>query len=57
MTIGVMVDGKIVQRPYSVASAPAVAGSDGYEFYVRLVEGGTFTPAAVAPADRPLRCG
>ena len=44
MTIGVMVDGKIVQRPYSVASAPAVAGSDGYEFYVRLVEGGTFTP-------------
>jgi ferredoxin--NADP+ reductase len=44
MTIGVMVDGKIVQRPYSVASAPAVASSDGYEFYVRLVEGGTFTP-------------
>ena len=43
MTIGVMVEGKIVQRPYSVASAPAVAGSDGYEFYVRLVEGGTFT--------------
>jgi ferredoxin--NADP+ reductase len=44
MTIGVMVDGKIVQRPYSVASAPAVAGTDGYEFYVRLVRGGTFTP-------------
>ncbi len=44
MTIGVMVDGKIVQRPYSVASAPAVAGSDGYEFYIRLVQGGTFTP-------------
>jgi ferredoxin/flavodoxin---NADP+ reductase len=44
MTIGVMVDGKIVQRPYSVASAPAVAGTDGYELYVRLVQGGTFTP-------------
>ena len=44
MTIGVMVDGRIVQRPYSVASAPAVAGSEGYEFYVRLVQGGTFTP-------------
>jgi ferredoxin-NADP reductase len=44
MTIGVMVDGRIVQRPYSVASAPAVAGTDGYEFYVRLVHGGTFTP-------------
>ena len=44
MTIGVMVEGKLVQRPYSVASPPAIAGSDGYEFYVRLVEGGTFTP-------------
>ena len=44
MTIGVMVDGKLVQRPYSVASPPALAGSDGYEFYVRLVQGGTFTP-------------
>ncbi len=44
MTIGVMVDGRIVQRPYSVASPPAVIGSDGYEFYVRLVNGGTFTP-------------
>jgi ferredoxin-NADP reductase len=37
MTIGVYVDGKLVQRPYSVASAPRQAGDDGYEFYVRLV--------------------
>ena len=50
MTIGVFVEGeagappRIVQRPYSVASPPAVAGSDGYEMYVRLVEGGLFTP-------------
>ena len=44
MTIGVFVDGKIVQRPYSVASAPATAGADGYELYIRLVQGGTFTP-------------
>jgi ferredoxin-NADP reductase len=44
MTIGVYVDGKIVQRPYSVASPPYSAGTEGYEFYVRLVEGGTFTP-------------
>jgi ferredoxin/flavodoxin---NADP+ reductase len=44
MTIGVMVEGKIVQRPYSVASPPFTAGSDGYEFYVRVVVGGTFTP-------------
>lgn len=43
MTIGVMVDGRIVQRPYSIASAPSAA-NDGYEMYVRLVEGGTFTP-------------
>ena len=33
-----------MQRPYSVASPPVVAGTDGYEFYVRLVQGGTFTP-------------
>jgi len=44
MTIGVFVDGRIVQRPYSVASPPAVAGTDGYEMYVRLVQGGAFTP-------------
>jgi ferredoxin--NADP+ reductase len=37
MTIGVFADGKIVQRPYSVASAPRDAGDGGYEFYVRLV--------------------
>jgi ferredoxin--NADP+ reductase len=44
MTIGIFVDGRIVQRPYSVASSPRVAGSEGYEMYVRLVEDGTFTP-------------
>ena len=44
MTIGVTVGEKIVQRPYSVASPPAVAGTEGYEFYVRRVQGGTFTP-------------
>ena len=44
MTIGVVVEGKMVQRPYSVASPPVSAGTDGYEFYIRLVEGGTFTP-------------
>ena len=44
MTIGVMAGEKILQRPYSVASPPAVAGTEGYEFYVRRVQGGTFTP-------------
>jgi ferredoxin--NADP+ reductase len=45
MTTGVMVDGKILQRPYSVASAPLVAGTEGYEFYVRLVPIIRFTTA------------
>jgi ferredoxin--NADP+ reductase len=51
MTIGVFVEDastptgtRIVQRPYSVASDPAVAGAEGYEMYVRLVQGGLFTP-------------
>ena len=44
MTIGVFADGRLVQRPYSVASSPLVAGTEGYEFYVRLVQGGQFTP-------------
>ena len=50
MTIGVFTEGdgsippRIVQRPYSIASDPAVAGTDGYEMYVRLVDGGAFTP-------------
>jgi ferredoxin-NADP reductase len=37
MTIGVFADGKLWQRPYSVASAPGRAGTEGYELYVRLV--------------------
>lgn len=37
MTIGAFADGKLLQRPYSVASPPEVAGGEGYEFYVRLV--------------------
>ena len=54
MTIGVFADGvpgavpgappRIVQRPYSVASDPGIAASEGYEMYVRLVERGQFTP-------------
>ena len=51
MTIGVFTDDpstpigqRIVQRPYSVASDPAVASTEGYEMYVRLVDGGAFTP-------------
>jgi ferredoxin-NADP reductase len=45
MTIGVLADDRILQRPYSVASAPRVAGSEGYEFYVRHVPIVRFTTA------------
>ena len=37
MTIGVFADGKLWQRPYSVASPPRESADGGYEFYVRLV--------------------
>jgi ferredoxin--NADP+ reductase len=37
MTTGVFADGKLWQRPYSVASPPRDAGVTGYEFYVRVV--------------------
>ena len=37
MTIGVFADGKLWQRPYSVASDPRETADGGYEFYVRLV--------------------
>ncbi|CAN5614554.1 ferredoxin--NADP reductase [soil metagenome] len=43
MTIGVYADDKLVQRPYSVASDPIVAGTEGYELYVRLVPALRFT--------------
>jgi ferredoxin--NADP+ reductase len=45
MTIGVVADGKMLQRPYSVASAPSVAGSEGYELFVRHVPVIRFTTA------------
>ena len=43
MTIGVYADGKLIQRPYSVASAPRDAGEGGYELYIRLVPIQRFT--------------
>lgn len=45
MTIGVVTDGRILQRPYSVASAPGAAATDGYEFFVRHVPIARFTSA------------
>jgi ferredoxin-NADP reductase len=41
---GVVLPPRITQRPYSIASDPGVAGTEGYEMYVRLVENGLFTP-------------
>src|SRR5574338_164817 len=56
MTIGVYADDKIVQRPYSVASPPEVAGTEGYEFYVRLVPILRFTTLLWRlPIDHPMR--
>ena len=43
LTIGVESNGKLLQRPYSVASSPREV-ENGYEYYVRLVDGGLFTP-------------
>jgi ferredoxin-NADP reductase len=45
MTIGVFADGRLLQRPYSVASAPAVAGTEGYELYIKHVPIVRFTTA------------
>ena len=43
LTIGLESNEKLVQRPYSVASSPREM-EDGYEYYVRLVPEGVFTP-------------
>jgi len=56
MTIGVYADDKLYQRPYSVASAPLVAGTEGYELYVRLVPILRFTTLLWRlPMGHPMR--
>jgi ferredoxin--NADP+ reductase len=56
MTIGVFADGKVWQRPYSVASSPREAGDSGYEMYVRLVPIIRFTTLLWRlPTDHPMR--
>ena len=57
MTIGVLADGKLLQRPYSVASAPRDAGDEGYEFYVRLVPILRFTTALWRLPGGATGCG
>ncbi len=54
--LGLTLAGRLVQRPYSTASAPGSARD--LEFLVRLVEGGTFTPRLWAlPVGARLRVG
>ena len=45
MTTGVIADDKLLQRPYSIASAPETADTLGYEFFVRHVPVVRFTTA------------
>ena len=55
LTLGVIADGRLVQRPYSVASSPRVA-DEGYEFYVRLVPIPHFTTLLWRlPVDHGMR--
>jgi ferredoxin--NADP+ reductase len=55
MTIGVFADGKLVQRPYSIASSPRTS-DEGYEFYIRLVPILRFTSLLWRlPAGHPMR--
>ncbi len=54
LTIGLESSGKLVQRPYSVASSPRELG-DGYEYYLRLVPEGLFTPLVWrVPVGHPI---
>jgi ferredoxin-NADP reductase len=43
LTLGIAASGRLWQRPYSVASPPSVAGTEGYELLVRLVPVVRFT--------------
>lgn len=54
--LGLVVDGRLLQRPYSTATGPGSGGD--LEFLVRLVERGAFTPRlwALEPGAR-LRIG
>lgn len=45
MTTGVVTEGKMLQRPYSVASSANRIADEGYELYVRLVPVMRFTTA------------
>lgn len=54
LSLGIEVEGRLVQRPYSIASSPG----EPYRFAIRLVPEGLLTPRlwALVPGDR-LRLG
>jgi ferredoxin-NADP reductase len=55
LTIGLESNGKLVQRPYSVANSPRELEHDGYEYYLRLVPEGLFTPLVWrVPVGHPI---
>ena len=43
VTVGIVADHRLWQRPYSVASPPRVAATEGYELYVRHIPVVRFT--------------
>jgi ferredoxin--NADP+ reductase len=49
LTLGITVEGRLVQRPYSTSSAAGT--TDELEFLIRLVPGATFTPLLWALPD------
>jgi ferredoxin--NADP+ reductase len=44
VTLGLRVEGALLERHYSIASAPHEATAGGYDLYVRRVDGGALTP-------------
>ncbi len=58
LTLGLVVDGRLIQRPYSTATETRSARDRDLEFLIRLVPDGAFTPRlwSMAAGDR-LRLG
>jgi len=54
ITVGLAADGRLIQRPYSVASSARRLG-EGYELYVRRIRDGALTPLLfAAPASQRI---
>lgn len=56
LALGISIDGRLIQRPYSTSSPAGT--TDELEFLIRLVPGGTFTPFLWAlPTGAPVHLG